>query len=121
MQERQLTADSLAGSPNLLSIDLVKLFAKILVVGLAAVELRLECQKVSFTSSPVGTTYLKRPTGLGSIADRLVELLKDGLVCLVELGRPADVVPSAKSRRVKGVTYQSRAPRRAVVEHAWYM
>lgn len=64
-------ADGLADAPHLLLANLLELNLEVLAVGLATVE-------------------LERPAGLGSVTDRLVELLEHGLVGGVELGGPVE-------------------------------
>ena len=93
--------DGLAGTPDLLVVDLVELFLQVLAVGLARVE-------------------VERAAGLGTILDRLVEGLKDGQV---GPGRSALSPSLGKTARTHSLNLgaQSRAPRRAVVEQALYM
>jgi hypothetical protein len=114
-------SDGLTGPPDLLVVDLVELLLEIISVCLSGVE-------------------LERSAGLGTVSDGFVESLKDGKVS--PSGQPGSVFASRLQKRLPMVIAslwqdlsrtimttthslnlgaQSRAPRRAVVEHALYM
>lgn len=63
------TSDNLASSPHFLSVNCISLFLEVFSVGL-------------FRSK------FKGSLGFTSIANTLVELFKDGLICILEDGCP---------------------------------
>ena len=117
----ELTSDSLSGSPDFLGINLIELFAEILVVGFAAVELQggTTSQRMArallYANSPqeIGESR-NHPLRTGREPQRRACWQRGTWVPCSERSSFSQARKTVES----SVTDQSRAPRRAVVEHA---